>query len=88
MHKHILQACVPRGQVDQLRALALHGRQQCGDGLVRLAHVQQQQAVIHVHRIHTDLAHAWLHGYRRPPYWNTWWHYVDIDAEQRMRATR
>jgi ABC-type transport system substrate-binding protein len=41
----------------------------------------------HVHRIHTDLAHAWLHGYRRPPYWNTWWQYVDIDAAAQARAT-
>ena len=22
-----------------------------------------------VHRIHTDIAQPWLHGYRRPPYW-------------------
>jgi ABC-type transport system substrate-binding protein len=36
----------------------------------------------HVHRIHTDLAQPWLHGYRRPPYWLTWWQYVDVDAEQ------
>jgi ABC-type transport system substrate-binding protein len=41
----------------------------------------------HVHRIHTDLAHAWLHGYRRPPYWNTWWQYVDIDAAAQAQAT-
>jgi hypothetical protein len=40
----------------------------------------------HVHRIHTDLAHPWLIGYRRPPYWNTWWHYVDIDAAAQAKA--
>jgi hypothetical protein len=33
----------------------------------------------HVHRILTDLAQPWLHGYRRPLYWTEWWHYVDID---------
>lgn len=40
----------------------------------------------HVHRIHTDLAQPWLHGYRRPPYWNAWWHYVDIDAAAQART--
>ncbi len=40
----------------------------------------------HVHRIHTDLAHPWLIGYRRPPYWNTWWHYVDVDAAAQAKA--
>ncbi|HTT11992.1 MAG TPA: ABC transporter substrate-binding protein [Burkholderiaceae bacterium] len=34
----------------------------------------------HVHRILTDLAQPWLRGYRRPLYWNEWWHYVDIEA--------
>jgi ABC-type transport system substrate-binding protein len=33
-----------------------------------------------VHRILTDLAQPWLRGYRRAPYWNDWWQYVDIDA--------
>jgi ABC-type transport system substrate-binding protein len=41
----------------------------------------------HVHRIHTDLTQPWLHGYRRPPYWNTWWHFVDVDAAAQARAT-
>ena len=35
---------------------------------------------ITVHRIFTDLAHAELQGYRRPPFWNDWWQYVDVDA--------
>jgi ABC-type transport system substrate-binding protein len=39
-----------------------------------------------VHRIVTDLAHPWLIGYRRPPYWLHWWQYVDIDAEQQART--
>jgi len=33
----------------------------------------------HVHRILTDLAQPWLHGYRRALYWQDWWQYVDID---------
>jgi ABC-type transport system substrate-binding protein len=41
----------------------------------------------HVHRIYTDLAQPWLHGYRRPPFWNTWWQYVDIDAAEQAKAT-
>lgn len=39
-----------------------------------------------VHRIHTDLAYPWLHGYRRPPYWTDWWNFVDIDAEAQTKA--
>jgi ABC-type transport system substrate-binding protein len=41
----------------------------------------------HVHRVLTDLAQPWLHGYRRPPYWLTWWPYVDIDARAQKEAT-
>ncbi len=41
-----------------------------------------------VHRIFTDLAHPWLKGYRRPPYLNDWWTYVDIDAEAQAKATQ
>jgi len=42
----------------------------------------------HVHRILTDLAHPWLHGYRRPLYWQDWWQYVDITApDARGEAT-
>jgi len=33
----------------------------------------------HVHRIYTDMVHPWLIGYRRPLFWNRWWHMVDID---------
>ena len=34
----------------------------------------------HVHRILTDLAQPWVHGYRRPLFWHDWWHYVDIES--------
>jgi len=30
------------------------------------------------HRILTDLAHPWVHGYRRPPFWLAWWQFVDV----------
>lgn len=40
----------------------------------------------HVHRILTDLAWPWVDGFRRPPYWLTWWQYVDIDVEQQAKA--
>ena len=42
----------------------------------------------HVHRISTDLYHPWLIGYRRPQFWQEWWHRVDIDTELRDRARR
>jgi ABC-type transport system substrate-binding protein len=39
-----------------------------------------------VHRIFTDIAQPWLHGYRRGAYWSDWWQYVDIDAEAQTKA--
>jgi ABC-type transport system substrate-binding protein len=39
-----------------------------------------------VHRIHTDLTWPWVAGYRRPPYWLSWWAYIDIDASQQQKA--
>ena len=41
-----------------------------------------------VHRIALDLAQPWLIGYRRPPFGNQWWQYVDIDAAAQARAAR
>ncbi len=38
---------------------------------------------IWVHRYTNDLVHPWLQGYRRPTFWNDWWHMVDIDAARR-----
>ena len=37
----------------------------------------------HVHRIYTDMMQPWLVGYRRPLFWNRWWHMVDIDETRR-----
>ena len=39
----------------------------------------------HVHRYINDLVHPWLVGYRRPVFWNDWWHMVDIDESTRPR---
>jgi ABC-type transport system substrate-binding protein len=40
----------------------------------------------HVHRITNDLAHPWLVGYRRPPFWQEWWHNVEVDVEAQAGA--
>ena len=37
-----------------------------------------------VHRMYPDMWHPWVIGFRRPLFWNDWWHLVDID--ERMRA--
>jgi hypothetical protein len=29
----------------------------------------------------TDMAHPQLVGYRRPLFWQDWWHVVDIDHD-------
>jgi hypothetical protein len=36
-----------------------------------------------VHRFNNDLVHPWLVGYRRPLFWQEWWHMVDIDNTRR-----
>jgi ABC-type transport system substrate-binding protein len=38
---------------------------------------------ITVHRFTNDLVHPWLTGYRRPLFWQEWWHMVDVDNRQR-----
>jgi ABC-type transport system substrate-binding protein len=40
----------------------------------------------HVHRIYTDMAHPWMTGYRRPLFWNRWWHMIDVDAARQPRT--
>jgi ABC-type transport system substrate-binding protein len=39
---------------------------------------------IHAHRIHTDLAHPWVFGFRRPLFSSQWWHTVDVDMVMRQ----
>jgi ABC-type transport system substrate-binding protein len=34
---------------------------------------------LHVHRLVADLMHPELQGWRRPLYWNEWWHFVDVE---------
>jgi ABC-type transport system substrate-binding protein len=38
------------------------------------------------HRISTDIWHPWVIGYRRPLFWNEWWHLVDIDLDKKNEA--
>jgi ABC-type transport system substrate-binding protein len=64
------------------------------DGPERLALFEKANKIMiayapykfHVHRIHSDLMHPWVHGYRRPPFWSEWWHYVDVDEDGRAKA--
>jgi ABC-type transport system substrate-binding protein len=41
-----------------------------------------------VHRILTDLAWPWVEGFRRPPYWLSWWQYVDIDTAAQAKTLK
>jgi ABC-type transport system substrate-binding protein len=34
------------------------------------------------HRMEADLLHGWVVGYRRPLFWQEWWHLVDIDTDR------
>ena len=34
---------------------------------------------VHVHRFSNDLLYPWVVGYRRPLFWQDWWHMVDVD---------
>jgi ABC-type transport system substrate-binding protein len=66
------------------------------DGPERLALFEQAKKILvvyapyknGVHRMHTDLAWPWLLGYRRPPYWQDWWAYVDIEMPERAKAEK
>jgi len=41
-----------------------------------------------VHRIVTDMAYPWLVGYRRPVFWQEWWHTVDIDLDEYAKRAK
>jgi hypothetical protein len=36
-----------------------------------------------IHRMEADMFHGWMIGYRRPLFWQEWWHMVDIDNSKR-----
>ena len=36
-----------------------------------------------VHRVSNELLHPWVSGYRRAPFWQNWWHQVDVDPARR-----
>jgi ABC-type transport system substrate-binding protein len=36
-----------------------------------------------VHRISTDMWHPWVIGFKRPLFWQEWWHMVDIDTTKK-----
>ena len=40
----------------------------------------------HVHRFVTDLVQPWVIGYRRPLFWQEFWHTIDIDAAMAKAA--
>jgi ABC-type transport system substrate-binding protein len=38
---------------------------------------------MNVHRISTDMWHPWVIGFKRPLFWQDWWHMVDIDLSKK-----
>jgi ABC-type transport system substrate-binding protein len=42
---------------------------------------------LHVHRFVADMMHPMVQGYRRPLFWNEWWHMVDADPALRTQAS-
>ena len=40
------------------------------------------------HRISTDMWHPWVSGFRRPLFWQEWWHMVDVDPQLRERSLK
>ncbi len=41
---------------------------------------------VHMHQYSDIVAHAWLHGYRRPIFWLDWWHKADVDMARRKQG--
>ena len=42
---------------------------------------------LHVHRLVADMMWPGLVGYRRPLFWNEWWHMVEMDTAERRAST-
>jgi ABC-type transport system substrate-binding protein len=40
------------------------------------------------HRIRNDMWHPWFLGYKRPLFWQDWWHRIDIDTAMRDKMVR
>ena len=40
------------------------------------------------HRVSSDMWHPWVSGFRRPVFWQEWWHMVDVDPQMRERALK
>jgi ABC-type transport system substrate-binding protein len=38
------------------------------------------------HRVSNELVHPWVAGYRKPIFWQDWWHLVDVDPNRRSAA--
>ena len=38
-----------------------------------------------VHRLEGEVLHPWVVGYRKPLFWQDWWHMIDIDESKRPR---
>ena len=65
------------------------------DGPERLAVFEQAKKLaiayapykLHVHRFVADMMHPMVVGYRRPLFWNEWWHMVDADPALRSSAS-
>ena len=61
------------------------------DGPERIALFRQAKLIaaaympykFNVHRISTDMLHPWVIGFRRPLFWQDWWHMVDIDPSKK-----
>ena len=57
------------------------------DGPERLALFEQAKKIavayapykLHAHRLVADMMHPGLSGYRRPLFWNEWWHMIDVE---------
>ena len=64
------------------------------DGPERLALFDQAKRLavayapykLHFHRYVADMMHPMVVGYRRPLFWNEWWHMVDVDPAARARS--
>ena len=65
------------------------------DGPERLAVFEQAKKLaiayapykLHAHRFVADMMHPMVVGYRRPLFWNEWWHMVDADPALRSAAS-
>ncbi|MED5620716.1 ABC transporter substrate-binding protein [Ideonella sp. BN130291] len=73
---------------DQLRVLPDGPERQAGIDEAKRLLVAYMPYKVHVHRVFTDMTHAWVQGYHRNVFVKDFWRYIDVDTAQLASRSR